>query len=227
MNSKGMTIVELIVTFALLLVIVVGLYNVILEVKFNIDDKRIAKSLTEYSAVMNNDIHYNLLRDKPFAIAIKDRPISAWTCTASASGDCEMSGNTVNVKSGSFTGSYNISTVCKDIYPCAIYFYVSNSAIKQKVIALNNDNKEHTIKDLRVKGILYGDAGSPLYEPIPDSEYVEIKDINLIDPDTNENVATENRPYIRVRSNIIVINYALYVIEDDHNYGFKIAYPFT
>ena len=32
-NNKGMTLVELIVTFALLLVIVVGLYNLILEVK--------------------------------------------------------------------------------------------------------------------------------------------------------------------------------------------------
>ena len=60
-NNKGMTLVELLVTFSLLLIIVVGLYNLILEVKFQIEDKQIVKDTIEYSSLINNEIHYNLL----------------------------------------------------------------------------------------------------------------------------------------------------------------------
>ena len=54
MNNKGMTLVELLVTFSLLLVIIVGMFNLIMEVKNDFDDKRIGKDFTEYSSNMNS-----------------------------------------------------------------------------------------------------------------------------------------------------------------------------
>ena len=68
LNNKGMTLVELIVTFSLLLVLVVGLYDIILEVKFQVDDNQVEKELTEYSSSFNNEIHYDLITNKPLAI---------------------------------------------------------------------------------------------------------------------------------------------------------------
>ena len=62
MNNKGMTLVELIVTFSLLMIIIVGMFNLIMDVKGNLDDKKMAKELTEYSSTVGNQIQYDLIR---------------------------------------------------------------------------------------------------------------------------------------------------------------------
>ena len=72
MNKKGMTLVELLVTFSLLLVIIVGIYNLILSVKANYEEKDITKSLTEYSAMVSNEIQYDLLKNKPKTINVNE-----------------------------------------------------------------------------------------------------------------------------------------------------------
>ncbi|MDO4369125.1 MAG: prepilin-type N-terminal cleavage/methylation domain-containing protein [bacterium] len=61
-NNKGMTLVELIVTFSLLLVIVVGLYRLILDIRLNYEEKDVTKSFTEYSAMVSSEIQYKLLK---------------------------------------------------------------------------------------------------------------------------------------------------------------------
>lgn len=79
-NNKGMTLVELLVTFSLLMVIVVGMFNLILDFKLDFDNKKIARDFTEYSDFINNDIHLDLIKNKPFAFAIKESNDDAWHC---------------------------------------------------------------------------------------------------------------------------------------------------
>ena len=40
MNNKGMTLVEVLVTFSLLMVIVIGMFNLILDVKGDLDEQQ-------------------------------------------------------------------------------------------------------------------------------------------------------------------------------------------
>lgn len=235
-NNKGMTLVELLVTFSLLLIIVVGLYNLILEVKFEIDDKQIVKDTTEYSSLINNDIHYNLLIDKPFAVAIKEKNTSSssWTCFNNT-GTCGSTGvNFVvsytkgSVSAESTTPFNTHNNLCKGIFPCVIYYYLNdNNKIGSKIIALNKDNPDNDNESLKVKGILYGNASEPIFEPVPNNEFIEIRDIDLRVDGDDVSTVKDKRPYIEVdtENGVLIINYALYIIEDDQNYGFKIAYP--
>ncbi len=43
LNNKGITLVEVIVSFALLMIILVGLFNIIMEVKSDVTDKQMEK----------------------------------------------------------------------------------------------------------------------------------------------------------------------------------------
>lgn len=234
-DNKGMTLVELLVTFSLLLIIVVGLYNLILEVKFEIDDRQIEKDIVEFSSFVNNDIHYNLLLDKPFVIFIKDKNSSDWVCTNTSNEKCELKNNSFPVEykpkgqllQGTSVTVYRLNSYCKDIYPCAVYYYY-NKGIHPKVIALNKDNDTNSNTNLHVKGVLYGDTGnSSVFEPVPNNEFIEIRDMDLTVAGDEVTTIKANRPYIEVKDNVLIINYALYIIDNDTNYGFKIAYPFS
>ena len=213
MNNKGMTLVELLVTFSLLLVLVIGMFNLILEVKFQLDEKQIAKDLTEYSSVINNEIHYNLLRNKPFAIAYKNAINDTWHCSANDQGTCKgndagyvFESSKTGITSSNITKTKeNLKSLCQNIYPCAVYAYVSGSTIEFKTIALNEAGTNGTSKLLSKHGIYYNDV----YESVPDQEFVEVRGKYFI----NSN-------------GTLVINFPIYIIENDKNYGFKIAYPF-
>lgn len=228
LNNKGMTLVELLVTFSLLLVIVVGMFNLIMEVKFELDDKRIIKDFTEYSATINNDIHYNLLRDKPFAILIKsDSELNSiegkyeWnTCNVNTLGGCECNKDVgcvfkSNQLNKSVSKSFNeLDDMCQNIFPCAVYFYKDGEAISNKAIALNIagtnivEGTNDDVKDLLNKhGIYY----KGVFESIPNQDYIS-SDINAEMKMTPEGVF------------VIEVSYSL--IEHDKNNGFKIAYPF-
>lgn len=76
MNNKGMTLVELIVTFSLLIVIVIGLYQLILDVKFNYEEKDVTKSYTEFSATISSEIQYKLLKTKPTKVEVNDNSVT-------------------------------------------------------------------------------------------------------------------------------------------------------
>ena len=253
-NNKGMTLVELLVTFTLLLVIVVGLYNLILEVKFEIDDKQILKDTIEYSSLMNKDIHYNLLIDKPFAISYKNNASDEWKCfSTSDNKKCVV--NVQNISISYTNGVDNDSiwiqkdqfdpSICKKVYPCAVYYYFkSDKKIGAKVIALSkyredDENNDPNLKDgLKAKGILYGSFkpgqyptdNKSVFEPIPNNEFIEIRDIEVKIGESGgtPTIIEANAPSITVtEEKILVINYGFYIIDDDHNYGFKIAYPFS
>ncbi len=222
LNNKGMTIVELLVTFSLLLVIVVGMFNLIMDVKFELDNKQVAKDFTEYSATMNNEIHYDLLKNKPFAIAYRNTNKDAWQCASNISGGCTGS-TTFTFKNDSLTQSKtttDLTNMCSGILPCAVYAYKSGSAIAFKTIGLNKGKASNSDDLLKNHGVKYND----LYESIPHQEYVEVKDAIFVH-DVDE-VAEKHPIFIGIRNNIFVIDFPYFLIEHDKNYGFKIAYPF-
>ena len=238
MNNKGMTLVELLVTFSLLLVLVIGMFNLILEVKFQLDEKQIAKDLTEYSSVINNEIHYNLLRNKPFAIAYKNAINDTWHCSANDQGTCEgndagyvFESSKTGITSSNVTKTKeNLKSLCQNIYPCAVYAYVSGTTIEFKTIALNEATKNITDttneadqKLLSKHGIYYNNV----YESIPDQEYIEVRGEYIIKPDGTPIANTGKKLEIKIGNGLFIIDFPIYIIENNKNYGFKIAYPFV
>lgn len=232
MNNKGMTLVELIITFSLLMVIIVGMFNLILDVKLDLDNKQIAKDVVEYSNILNSDIHYDLIRKRPFAIAIKQLSTSNWSLVYNENYDvntncgpdddhqepCGINGNTLKVNVSKtigddtikITGSKELS-VCNDIYPCAIYaYYDSNSSetnasatAKFKVIAVNKDKTK-----VGGYGVKYGNT----IENIPNQQYIDISRMSIV---------------MQLDSKYFTFDYPIYIVDDSINYGFKIVYPFN
>ena len=215
LNNKGMTLVELLVTFSLLLVLVIGMFNLIMEVKTQLDEKQVAKDFTEYSSMINNDIHYDFLKKKPVAIVYKNKSEDDWKYQYNSEGSCSLlegSKYSFRLEDSSFKEEKSftqLTELCSNIYPCAVYAYKSGTGIEFKTIALNKagSNNDSDNKLLQKHGIKYNDV----YESIPDQEYVEFKS----DPSIE---------YVDNKS--LVIDFSFYMIEHDKNYGFKIAYPF-
>ena len=213
-NNKGMTLVELLVTFSLLLVLVIGMFNLIMEVKTQLDEKQVAKDFTEYSSMINNDIHYDFLKKKPFAIVYKNKSEDDWKYQYNSEGSCSLlegSKYSFRLEDSSFKEEKSftqLTELCSNIYPCAVYAYKSGTGIEFKTIALNKAGNNDSDNELLKKhGIKYNDV----YESIPDQEYVEFK----------------SEPSIKyVDNKSLVIDFSFYMIEHDKNYGFKIAYPF-
>ena len=214
LNNKGMTLVELLVTFSLLLVLVIGMFNLIMEVKTQLDEKQVAKDFTEYSSMINNDIHYDFLKKKPFAIVYKNKSEDDWKYQYNSEGSCSLlegSKYSFRLEDSSFKEEKSftqLTELCSNIYPCAVYAYKSWTGIEFKTIALNKAGNNDSDNELLKKhGIKYNDV----YESIPDQEYVEFK----------------SEPSIKyVDNKSLVIDFSFYMIEHDKNYGFKIAYPF-
>lgn len=230
MNNKGMTLVELLVTFSLLLILVIGMFNLILEVKFQLDEKQIAKDLTEYSSVINNEIHYNLLRNKPFVIAYKNTTASSWKCITKSGDSCTPITETEGFKFKSpsdiqvgFSSNDLDKKYCQNIYPCAVYAYESGESISYKTIALNEAGSNSKDNDLLLKhGIYYNDV----YESIPDQEFIEVRGEYIVNSDGTPIPNTRKKLEIKIENGLFIIDFPIYIIENDKNYGFKIAYPF-
>ena len=213
LNNKGMSLVEVIVTFSLLLIIVIGLYNFILDVKTTLRDKEIIKNITDFSSLKNDQIQYNLITNKPFAIVIKKTSNDNFICATKD--HCTMNTNSVSVSyngrikqlgTGSLSEDY-----CKKVYPCAVYFYNNKGEIGTVTIGLNNKNDNSKLGP----GILYGKEKEVFFEKLPDSNYLIM---HTKDKDNNKNV------YIDFKNNMFILNYP-YFLKDNINYGFKIAYP--
>lgn len=233
LNNKGMTLVELLVTFSLLLVIVVGMFNLIMDVKFELDERQIAKDFTEYSSVINNEIHYDLLMNKPFAIAYKNKSSDDWICKTSFGSDCEKSsGNNgyifktrIGDQEKTSAKLYdNLKDECSNIYPCAVYAYKSGTEIAFQSVGLNIGGSNNGLnEDEKVLLEKHGIKYKGFFESIPDQDFVEIRNVvisgeeDLPDPDISIEITS---------SGVFVINFPFYLIENDKNYGFKIAYPF-
>lgn len=59
LNNKGITLVEVIVSFALLMIILVGLFNIIMEVKSDVTDKQMEKEFKDFDNLINQDKDIN------------------------------------------------------------------------------------------------------------------------------------------------------------------------
>lgn len=142
MNNKGMTLVELIVTFSLLIVIVIGLYQLILDVKFNYEEKDVTKSYTEFSATISSEIQYKLLKTKPKAgnITVKD----AYTVTAG--------GYTIKLNTGDDNDEIGIT-----------YGGVTEVLPNSKFVEIGRDENQPEIKIEKDKEMNYLIINFPIY----------------------------------------------------------------
>lgn len=214
-NNKGMSLVEIIVTFSLALLIIIGLYNLILDVKTTLKDKEIVKSITDYSSLKNDEIQYSLITNKPFSFILKKNSNNAFVCKSND--NCKIDNNSaiITYKGKMRTiGKGTLETdYCKNIYPCIVYFYVNKGEIGTVTIALQDKDKNR--KTLGA-GILYGKEKGTTFEKVPNQKEVFIYRDNK---DNDKNI------YIDYHNKTLVINYP-YFLKDSINYGFKIAYPF-
>ena len=224
-NNKGMTLVELIVTFSLLLIIIIGMFNIIMEIKSQLDEKQIAKDFTEYSATMNNKIHYDLLKNssnsgisKFNTFAVKQYSDDSWKV--------EGAGNntTTNLfKNYTSITDDTLDSWCKNVFPCVIFGNYEDISSK-KILAIqvpNGDDKEY--------GIYY----DGVFEPVPNQDYIAEsadEDENKVKPsiDITENKTCFNDAsscaydQIKQVSVTVEVDFPLYIKGNANNYGFKI-----
>ena len=214
LNNKGMSLVEIIVTFSLLLLIIIGLYNFILDVKTSLRDKEIIKAITDYSGLKNDEIQYNLITNKPFALVIKKTSNDNFKCNSD--NKCNIRNSSVNVQNGGKIKSIGLGSLneeyCKKLYPCAVYFYNNKGEIGVVTIALNGDKNSKL-----GPGVLYGKEKEVSFEKLPDSKDVII---HTDSKESNKNI------YLDYRNNMFIVNYPYY-LKDNINYGFKTVYLFS
>lgn len=228
-NKKGMTLVELIVTFALVLVVVVGLYNLILEIKLQLEEKQIIKDVTEYSATINNKIHYDILRNEPFAVLYSSTGDSWNHIGSGITNDGQtnkymINSNIIGVEQlNPTTGTLKGTSYCKNIFPCFIYFYVDGTEIKKGIISVNT-NTEGTMG----LGIVYNGT----FEEIPNQDRGNTQnktgyiDKTAIDKKVREETeSAANYFELDDTNQIFTMVYPIYIKDDNTNYGFKISYP--
>ena len=238
MNNKGMTLVEVLVTFSLLMVIVIGMFNLILDVKGDLDEQQTAKDFSEFSNLINHDIHMDLLKNKPFAIAIRktefdnDDPTKKgkWECayakgyiSNNQSGACEIDNETERVFNIDVTTTINGATVtltdssqtlakmhdlCHNFFPCAVYAYLTTDSSGTREIKYQVIAISKKKDDPDGFGIKYGNT----FEQIPDQKHVNF---------------LKSVPTITIENGFFIIDYPLYATGDDYNYGFKIANPYN
>ena len=217
MNKKGITLVELIVTFSLVLVIIVGIYNSILQVKNQLEEKQIAKNATEYSATVNNKVHYDILKSDPIAIMVTNDEGQTWISSENVT---RQNLNQYLIKASGFSLNRSINELknkCKN-YPCAIYFYLYESddetQIREKAISLMKKNGAEEPIGLVHNGIYEEDRGrgdSRDAGPDPDAAHYA----------WGMSISLEND------NDVLIINFPIYIKDNNTNYGFKIVYPLS
>lgn len=221
MNNKGMTLVELIVTFSLLMIIIVGMFNLIMDVKGNLDDKKMAKELTGYSSTVGNQIQYDLIRRSVISIGYKDYEDGSWTVL-------ERPGNEVNLKtliddvdSAQFDGSSKVKKVtelnkmCKDIFPCVVYSYLNEEEVKFETIAINIHKTINPSGASKDKFGIYYDG---VFEALP---YQENVDMSL--PKSSD----DDEKYVSLSEDMFFMNIPIKIIDQEGNYGFKVVKLFS
>lgn len=82
LNNKGITLVEVIVSFALLMIILVGLFNIIMEVKSDVTDKQMEKEFKDFDNLMIARIQGDLIKNKVTSCGVSTDKKSA-TCKSS------------------------------------------------------------------------------------------------------------------------------------------------
>ena len=220
MNNKGMTLVELIVTFSLLMIIIVGMFNLIMDVKGNLDDKKMAKELTEYSSTVGNQIQYDLIRRSVISIGYRDYEDGSWTVL-------ERPGKEVNLKtlindddSAQFGGSnvdknvQQLNGMCKDIFPCVVYSYLNEEEVKFETIAINIHKIINPSEGPKNKFGIYYDG---VFEALP---YQENVDMSLPK-------SSDDEKYVSLSEDMFSMNIPIKIIDQEGNYGFKVVKLFS
>lgn len=220
MNNKGMTLVELIVTFSLLMIIIVGMFNLIMDVKGNLDDKKMAKELTEYSSTVGNQIQYDLIRRGVISIGYRDYEDGSWTVL-------ERPGKEVNLKtlindddSAQFGGSnvdknvQQLNGMCKDIFPCVVYSYLNEEEVKFETIAINIHKIINPSEGPKNKFGIYYDG---VFEALP---YQENVDMSLPK-------SSDDEKYVSLSEDMFSMNIPIKIIDQEGNYGFKVVKLFS
>ena len=93
LNNKGITLVEVIVSFALLMIILVGLFNIIMEVKSDVTDKQMEKEFKDFDNLMIARIQGDLIKNKVKNCKIED----------SKSVSCDNNKITIKIDNGMIT----------------------------------------------------------------------------------------------------------------------------
>lgn len=251
MNNKGMTLIELLVTFSLLMIIVVGMYSLILDTRLDLDNKQIIKDYTEYSNTINRTIQDDLIKRAPIAIAIKKTENSSWACHNSSlyfkDDFCTISNDNmfkidvalINLPyvshdiqiSGSISLDSNTGKdICSNIYPCIVYAYYD----KADVVSSEDNarlfpkfqvialNYPNNLKKLNENNDEYGINYGNTFEPFPNQSYIRKGDSSpTIDINTFEDKSSDKKVFL---SNLI-INVPIYLSSDDKNYGFRVVHP--
>ena len=181
LNNKGMTLTELLVAITLVMVMIIGMFNLISNVRKELVHTEMIKSFNDYSNLINNKIHNDLIKNKPFAIVYKNE--DNFVCTALSTSKCIIENESVTVSINNKTQTKNIKDICTN--NCAIYSYLENNNIVFKSIILD------------VKGITYDDV----LEVIPNKVKF------LTGPEEKE----DNKMYIKIDQNgFFVINYPFF-----------------
>lgn len=68
LNNKGLSVVELVVTFALLMVLVIGMLEIIVELKASFSDKVLAREIKEFKETLTQVIQDDLIKKKAFDV---------------------------------------------------------------------------------------------------------------------------------------------------------------
>lgn len=69
LNNSGITVVELVVTFALVMIIVVGMLDIIAELKDASSEKILQRQLLEYNSTITQIIQDDLIRKKAIGVS--------------------------------------------------------------------------------------------------------------------------------------------------------------
>lgn len=223
MNNKGMTLVELIVTFSLLMIIIVGMFNLIMDVKGNLDDKKMAKELTEYSSTVGNQIQYDLIRRSVISIGYKDSDDGGWSVLERVNNTVELKTLINDTDLAQFSGSNDddksaqqLNGMCKDIFPCVVYSYFDESEeAKFETIAINIPETINPSEGSKDKFGIYYDN---VFEALP---YQENVDMSL--PKSSEN----NEKYVSLSEDMFSMNIPIKIIDQEGNYGFKVVKLFS
>ena len=230
MNNKGMTLVELIVTFSLLMIIIVGMFNLIMDVKGNLDDKKMAKELTEYSSTIGNQIQYDLIRKTVNSIGYKNSSSESWNVLERTESGVELRTLTSDNDEvqfdyrGSNAGimyESRLNSMCKNIFPCVVYSYegeplndTGSVEVKFETIAINIPETINPSGDPENKLGIYYDG---VFEALP---YQENVDMSLPK-------SSDDEKYVSLSEDMFSMNIPIKIIDQEGNYGFKVVKLFS
>lgn len=119
LNNKGITLVEVIVSFALLMIILVGLFNIIMEVKSDVTDKQMEKEFKDFDNLMIARIQGDLIKN------------SVTECSLNGDKNATCGGKTISLANGKITYNGIVYDVPYSTNDILVYSNKNNIEIKE------------------------------------------------------------------------------------------------